>query len=463
MMGQKLITKTTTAVFAAGLLLGGSVFAQDEAAPEAATLDELVQLVGQDRINQQQELDRVLADFQANRAQQQQLLANARSTRDAEERRSERLKDQFDSNELLLADKEQQLAERLGTLKELFGHLTGSAGDARERIDQSITSAQYPGRTDFLGDMIDKMASTTELPTIDEINRLWTEILFETVETAKIVKFNAPVVTPDGQQQEREIVRIGNYNLVSDGEYLRYEPSTGRIEVLPRQPSSYQSAAADLQSSTSGISGVGLDPTGPRGGTFLSALIATPSLGEKWHQGGLVGYIITGLGAIGVLLAIWRVFALSIVSGKVSSQLKSDTPNNNNPLGRVLNVYHENRSADIETLELKLNEAILKERPAIVAWLNALKIIAAVAPLLGLLGTVTGMIVTFQGITLFGAGDVQGMAGGISQALVTTVLGLCVAIPTVLLHSLVNSRATRIVHILEEQAAGIVAEKAEGK
>jgi biopolymer transport protein ExbB len=154
---------------------------------------------------------------------------------------------------------------------------------------------------------------------------------------------------------------------------------------------------------------------------------------------------------------------LSGVNSKVNAQLRSSSANTDNPLGRVLAVAEENRNVDGETLELKMEEAVLKERPAIESGLNLLKIIAMVAPLLGLLGTVTGMIVTFQAITIFGAGDPKAMAGGISSALVTTVLGLCVAIPTVLLHTIVNGRAKRILHILEEQSAGIVAESAERK
>lgn len=445
-------------------LMGAICVSAPSIAQEAASLDELTEMVRQQRILEAEEARVREQEFVNNRGQQQNLLNEARAERDEEERRSERLKDQFDANEIALADKEQQLAERLGTLRELFGHLTGAAGDARERIDLSITSAQYPNRTDFLEEMIEKMSSTTELPSIDEINRLWSEIMFEMVETGKVVSFTAEVRTPDGQGSQREVVRVGNFNLISDGDFLNYDESTGSIEVLPSQPTGpFVGYAADLQGLSSGYTRMGLDPTGPSGGTFLSALIATPKLVEKWHQGGLVGYIITGLGCIGVLIAIWRVIVLMGLSGSVNKQLKRSEVSTKNPLGRILNVYEENRGADIETLELKLNEAILKERPPIVAWLNALKIIAAVAPLMGLLGTVTGMIVTFQGITLFGAGDVQGMAGGISQALVTTVLGLCVAIPTVLLHSLVNSRATRIIHILEEQAAGIVAEKSEGQ
>jgi biopolymer transport protein ExbB len=219
----------------------------------------------------------------------------------------------------------------------------------------------------------------------------------------------------------------------------------------------------DLQSSTAGFTKVGLDPTGPLGGGLLRALINTPTLIERWHFGGLVGYVITGVFAFAILLALWRFVVLFSMSSGVSAQLKTATPNLKSPLGRVLQVAQKNPKLDPESLELKLHEAVLKERPAIESGLNLLKIIAMVAPLLGLLGTVTGMIITFQMITLYGAGDPKAMAGGISQALVTTVLGLVVAIPTVLMHTLVNGKAQRILHVLEEQSAGIVADSVEVK
>jgi biopolymer transport protein ExbB len=84
-----------------------------------------------------------------------------------------------------------------------------------------------------------------------------------------------------------------------------------------------------------------------------------------------------------------------------------------------------------------------------------------VAPLMGLLGTVTGMIQTFQVITLYGAGDPKMMAGGISQALITTVLGLVVAIPMVLIHTLVGGQSRKIINIINSQSAGIVAQHSE--
>ena len=193
----------------------------------------------------------------------------------------------------------------------------------------------------------------------------------------------------------------------------------------------------------------------------MAAIIDSPTLEERWHQGGYVGYAITAVGAFAFLLAIYRVLVLTMVSTKVSSQLKSNTANANNPLGRVLKIHEDKPDMDPETLELKMAEGVLKETPKLEAGLTLLKIIAAVAPLMGLLGTVTGMIITFQAITIFGAGDPKAMAGGISSALVTTVLGLLVAIPTVLLHTIVNGRAQKIIHVINEQATGIVAEHAE--
>jgi biopolymer transport protein ExbB len=216
-------------------------------------------------------------------------------------------------------------------------------------------------------------------------------------------------------------------------------------------------------SSADGFSPFGIDPTGPTGGTFLSALINTPTLSERFEQGGQIGLAIGIVGVFAILLAIWRLIVLTGVNARVNSQLKADQANANNPLGRVLMVHEQNPTMDTETLELKLSEAILKEVPKIEFGLNLLKIIAAIAPLMGLLGTVTGMIITFQAITIFGAGDPKAMAGGISGALVTTVLGLLVAIPTVLLHTVANGQAKKVIHVLDEQSTGLIAEHTEAQ
>ncbi|WP_226642147.1 MotA/TolQ/ExbB proton channel family protein [Microbulbifer variabilis] len=452
------IAKRVLVAAAAGLISFSAV-----AQEKAASLDDLLKMVQQSKVAESKEHKQREAEFRRQKANQQALLKKAKDTRTAEEKRSSELEKKYQEQEVAVDQKRQQLDERMGSLKELFGHMSSTAADLRSNIGSSLVSAQYPGRTEFIDGLLAKMNTATKLPTIEEIERLWFEVQRETIESGKVVKFNATVIKPNGEQAQQEVVRVGNFNLVSNGKYLEMNDAYKMAELIRQPDASFQKMAEDLQASTAGFSAFGIDPTGPTGGSYLKAMINSPDIVERWHQGDIVGYIITAVGVVAMLLAIFRLIVLTAVSAKVNAQLRSSTPNTNNPLGRVLAVAEENKGVDGETLELKMEEAVLKERPAIESGLNLLKIIAMVAPLLGLLGTVTGMIVTFQAITIFGAGDPRAMAGGISSALITTVLGLCVAIPTVLMHTIVNARAKRVLHILEEQSAGIVAENAERK
>jgi len=179
------------------------------------------------------------------------------------------------------------------------------------------------------------------------------------------------------------------------------------------------------------------------------------------QDGGPVGYVIIAIGLLGLALCLWKFLSLSSLRARVRRQMADSVPSTENPLGRVLAVYSEQTGADTETLELKLDEAILRETAPIEKGLGFIRVLFVVAPLLGLLGTVVGMIATFQMITLFGSGDPRMMAGGISTALVTTVLGLVVAIPLTLAHSYLQGQARALVQVLEEQAAGMIARLAE--
>ena len=455
-MSAKIVKAAAFALCGALTLSGGSALAQ-----EAQSLDQLLDFVKQGQVAESKENRAREQRFAKDKANQAAALKSAEAERVREEQRSAQLEKQFEENELLIAAKQKQLKEKLGTLTELFGHLTSASGDLATNIEVSLASAQFPGRETFLRDLVGKMSGSDTLPTIEEIERVWFELLRETRETGVVTTFSAEVASPAGERAERQVLRVGAFNMVdTNGNYLSYE--NGILIELPRQPSGpYTGWAAELASASGGLNRFGIDPTGPTGGSFLAAIIDTPTLEERWHQGGYVGYAITVVGIFAFLLAIYRMLVLTIVSGRVSSQLKSDKANENNPLGRVLKIHEDNPAMDTETLDLKLSEGVLKETPKLESGLTLLKIIAAVAPLMGLLGTVTGMIITFQAITIFGAGDPKAMAGGISGALITTVLGLLVAIPTVLLHTIVNGRAQRIIHILDEQTTGMIAEHTE--
>ncbi len=433
------------------------------AAQNASTLSDLLDLVENDRIAESAEYQQRQQEFEQNANRQQQILRTTNQRISEQEAEQSRLSDQFEANEIIIRDKRDILRDRRGDLNELFGTLQGVAGDFLSNFENSLISAQYPGRSEYLEGFIEKAGSTIEQLNPEEIERFWFYMQQEVVESARVVSYNGDIALPAGDRVNRSIVRIGNFNAISEGEYLSYNGDIGHLQVLPRQPDNYLlRAASSLENSDGGFTQVGIDPTGGVGGQVMANLVNFPSVEEQVrNNSGTIGFIIIGVGVIGILIGFLRLLILSLVSIKVRGQLKSDKPSSNNPLGRVLLVAESNPTADTETLELKLGEAILQETPSLESMLTLIKMIATIAPLGGLLGTVTGMIQVFQQITVYGAGDPTIMAGGISSALMTTVLGIVVAIPTIFMHTVVKSRSDNIIHILEEQATGMIAQKAE--
>ncbi len=427
---------------------------------QADTLDDLLDMVRTKTLQDRSALQAREAEFAAARDRQAKLLAEAKARRDAAEAMSRKLEKNFDDNKLEIKTKEQQLTNKLGALKELFGIFQQTAGDLQGIFHNSPVSAQYPGRNEFLEAFAKKMSRASQISTIDEIEQLWFELQREMTESGKIARFEAPVLTAEGREATKQVVRVGEFDVVTadpDPRYLVWRGDQQTLAELKRQPDGrYLDMVDDYVAADEPLAGFGLDPTG---GSLLARLVETPRLSDRIQQGGLVGYIIIAIGIVAALVALERIIMLSIVALRVRKQRQDvGHPSEGNPLGRVLKAYHANQGVEAETLEMKLGEAILKEMPGINRALTFLKIVSVAAPLLGLLGTVTGMINTFQAITLFGTGDPKTMAGGISQALVTTVLGLCVAIPVVFLHSAAAQRAKAILHLLQEQAAGLIAE-----
>ena len=436
--------------------LSMSAMAENE---RALDLDALLKQLEEGKFAQTQQNKQREQEFVAKRAEQDQILRDTNKLRDNTLALSERLETQFEQNEFKLADLNEALTTRLGSLKELFGVLQQVAGDSKNKFYNSMISAEISGRSEFLDQLAQDMGSSSKLASIEEIERVWFELQREMTESGKVTKFTTDVVEAGGAKVSKEVVRVGPFALVADGKYLEFNGVTGTVSELIRQPADrYGESAAELQASNGDIVKFGIDPTG---GSILGLLVQAPNLQDRVEQGGVVGYIILIVGAFGLLLSIERLFTLTVIRAKVNSQLKSAEVKDNNPLGRVLKVRDEHPNADTEALELHLTEAILAEVPKLGRNLTIIKIISVVAPLMGLLGTVTGMINTFQAITLFGTGDPKLMAGGISTALVTTVLGLVVAIPTTLLYAMLNTRSKNIVYILQEQAAGVIAERAE--
>ena len=443
-----------------GLLLSVSSlsFAQ-----QPASLTDLLNAVEQDRVAQSQEYREREQRFQSQATSQQQIVDEVKASLEQENATNAQLVQAFDANQLTIAERREGLRTARADLNELLGTIQGVAGDFRGIFQDSLISAQYDGREEFLDDFIVRVASDTEQVRIDEIERFWFFMQQELIESGKIVKYNGIVSTPAGDQTDRAITRIGSFGAISNGDYLSYSGDIGHLQVLARQPSADVVANAQaLESASGGLNQVGIDPTGALGGSMMANLINFPTATEQVRDNsGVIGFAIIGVGIVAVLVALIRTLILTVVAAKVTAQVKSNKPNKNNPLGRVLMVAEANPNIDTDTLELKLGEAILQETPALESWLVLIKICSTIAPLMGLLGTVTGMIQVFQQITVYGAGDPTIMAGGISMALMTTVEGIVVAIPAILMHAWVKGKADNIIHIMEEQATGIIAAKSE--
>jgi biopolymer transport protein ExbB len=425
----------------------------------AQSLDDLARIVqeaadSEAGINRERE-----ARFIRERNLQRQLLDEARRELSEEGVRSDRLRTEYDQNERALADLETTLDERMGNLGELFGVVRQASGNVQAALDDSMVSAQMPERTAFLADL----AQRRELPTVPELRRLWSAMVTEIAESGKVVSFSAPVESANGELHQPQIVRVGVFNAVSDGSFLDWDVSKSREHLieLARQPSGrFRSLAQGLQNAPAGQTApMAIDFTR---GQILRAVVRSKTPAERIREdGGAVGYVIIGIGVLGLMLCLWKFVSLFATDRSVRRQITSAEASLSNPLGRVIAVYSDHPESDVETLELKLDEAILRETAPLETGLSMIRVLYVVAPLLGLLGTVVGMISTFQMITLFGTGDPRMMAGGISTALVTTVLGLVVAIPLTLLHSLLQGKARALIQVLEEQAAGIIARAAE--
>ena len=436
------------------LLVWWPTLATGQDTPGLQSLDQLLERVQAKRKADAQLQAEREAQFLAERNTQRERLQEARTALRQLQQRNEQLSTIFEANETRLAELGAELDDKAASLGELFGVVRQTARDTSSLLLSSLVSAQLGDRTVFLNTLSESKA----LASFEELEQFWIVLLEEMVQSGKVVSFLTRVVQPQGEQVEQEVTRIGAFNVVSHGNYLRYLPETGQLAVLGRQPERrYQQDAQALEEASHGYTAFGLDPSR---GAILAALVQTPDIWERLEQGGLIGYIILALGGVTFILILERAVSLWREGHKIQVQLQDTTPNLDNALGRVLQVYSEApalATESPESLEAHLEEAVSKQIPKIERGLSVIGILAAVAPLLGLLGTVVGMIGTFQSIALFGAGDPRVMAGGISQALVTTQLGLTVAIPTILLHTILSNKSTRLVQILDEQTAGLLA------
>lgn len=416
---------------------------------EVRTLEQLIESIRaeglQENRYQQERLQRFMAERQRQRQRMEEITTQVSKAR----ARADALRSRFEANEKQLAELDTHWREQAGDMEELFSQAGQDAVAVRSLLEGSLVNSQKPGRLDFL----EPMTRARHQPTLTELRKLWHVLLDEIGEAGRVVRFQAPVISPSGEQEKRQIVRVGVFNAFHQGRYLRYIDGSDKLLMpLQQPPRRHRKLAAELERATSGWHPVALDPSR---GALLALMIQSPDIRERLRQGGIIGYFILALGLIGLGVALVRYLFLILLERRIERQHQNLEPDPVNPVGRLRQALENHRSANQEALAVFLEEVTQAEIQRLYRGLPAINLFATIAPLLGLLGTVTGMIETFDAIALFGTGDPKLMSGGISQALVTTQLGLAVAVPLLLIYSFLRSRAEGIASALTEESVAL--------
>ena len=455
---MKIITKTAAVALSAAVM-----FSAVPASAQINSISTLLDQVRSDSAKTASENQAREQKFRARAGEQSGLLSSARGELASLERKASSVQSSFDSNQRTIDRLEGELRAAQGDFGEVFGLARSKAGEFKAILDNSLITAQYPTRGEVLG----RVAESKALPSSDDLNAIWQTMLQEIKAQRQVATFDAPVANVnDGEAQS--VTRVGPFSVFTAGsaDFLQYSAPKGEgsilLSKLPKQPGGPISSAANNVAGASAGSLV-YAPIDPTRGELLKSFERVPDAKERALQGGPIGMIIIIMAIVGVIFGVLNIIRLFLAKMAVNGQKRKAQASKSNALGRVMMAYDGAKNKDADTVELKLDEAILRESPKFEFGLNLLKLMAGIAPLLGLLGTVTGMIQTFQAMMIYGTGDPQLMAGGISVALVTTMLGLIAAIPLLILHSFCSSLARGIQGTLEEQSAGIVARHVESR
>lgn len=364
---------------------------------------------------------------------------------------------------------EQRLEGSQAQMEEMAGLVRGAARDLLALAERSPFTAENPGRLEMLRSYLDK----SRFPGLDDLQKLVTQYMAEIAASGNIAQRQGQLVDRAGQERQATLVRLGAFNtlylLDQEVGYARLGPGTGRLLAvggeLPWWVSSDLEAYFDGQTSAAYLD--------ISGGGALSRLTQRSSWWDNVLAGGPLVWPILAVGLVALILVIERLFFLSrvhantdtlmetvnrqVAKGDLKGAWKTAETQAGRPTSNVIKAGLSLEGCQPEVIKSGLAEGMLKELPRLERFLSVLKVLAAVAPLLGLLGTVSGMINTFHVITAHGTGDPRLMAGGISEALITTELGLAVAIPILIFSSLLGRRAQHVVTDMEEKAVALTA------
>jgi len=395
---------------------------------------------------------------------------------DSLEARQKDLEKKIDGIERRIGEREQlrlslaeQWSRREMNFKEISGNVLVAVRDLAAYLEQSPTSALAPERLEKLQPLLE----VGYFPSIDDISTVAGVFLDEMARAGQVGLVEGNYIGRSGEDRTGRVLTLGRFTALyregSEIGFLTYSPDRRKFFALSEQPSRYARRVLgryfDGKSET-----VPFDMTG---GAALRQLTKKQTMMEHLRSGGPIVIPIILIGVAAVLVVVLKVKFLNEVrrnTGKYMTRVNALAAEGNwaeceaivkrhkgehSPVNHVIEAGLQARHEDRETLESILQESILRELPRLERGLSPLAIFGAVAPLLGLLGTVTGMIETFNVITVFGTGDPKLMSGGISEALVTTEVGLVVAIPVMLLHTFLSRRVDAILGEMEEKAVSL--------
>ncbi|MCD6647273.1 MotA/TolQ/ExbB proton channel family protein [Vibrio cholerae] len=414
----------------------------------------LVQQATQEKAQQQQHNQQREAGFVQTAQELQAAKAELLAERNRLQKEADQLSSQFSDNENTLARLEETLRLETGSLGEMFGVVRQNAKELQSELDQSVTGVELRAHQQSIDDVV----AAKTLPSMAQLRGLWQAMSEEIRASGQVQTTEIQWLNGQGETQTVPALRLGSLGLISEQGYVKWDNARQQALSYQQLPSDFPTFSHIRTLVDGDVVTMKVDPSR---GVLLEQLALTPTLSQRLQAGGVIGNVILVLLGVGLIIALYRGAILATLRQKIKAQLKNPEQPGNNPLGRILAVYNKKQQRSVEALELRLLEAVVDEQNHLETGLSMLKLLAALAPMLGLLGTVTGMIETFQVITQFGNGDPKVMAGGISMALVTTVEGLIAAIPLLLAHNILSAQAEAIRNILEKQGIGLVAQQAE--
>ncbi|WP_337911119.1 MotA/TolQ/ExbB proton channel family protein [Vibrio cholerae] len=414
----------------------------------------LVQQATQEKAQQQQHNQQREAGFVQTAQELQAAKAELLAERNRLQKEADQLSSQFSDNENTLARLEETLRLETGSLGEMFGVVRQNAKELQSELDQSVTGVELRAHQQSIDDVV----AAKTLPSMAQLRGLWQAMSEEIRASGQVQTTEIQWLNGQGETQTVPALRLGSLGLISEQGYVKWDNARQQALSYQQLPSDFPTFSHIRTLVDGDVVTMKVDPSR---GVLLEQLALTPTLSQRLQAGGVIGNVILVLLGVGLIIALYRGAILATLRQKIKAQLKNPEQPGNNPLGRILVVYNKEQQRSVEALELRLLEAVVDEQNHLETGLSMLKLLAALAPMLGLLGTVTGMIETFQVITQFGNGDPKVMAGGISMALVTTVEGLIAAIPLLLAHNILSAQAEAIRNILEKQGIGLVAQQAE--